>query len=110
MRRLLLCLPLCALVAPSNSGFSPNYGSSRSETKTFVDDEEYLPDGEGMRRLARTDPIGFLEYCLRRYKRTVKGYTAVMCKQERLGGRLGSWEVISITHRRQPNSTLFRWT
>jgi hypothetical protein len=63
-----------------------------------------------MQRLARTDPVGFLEHCLRRYQRTVNGYTAVMCKQERLGGRLGPWEVISVTHRRQPNSTLFRWT
>jgi len=109
MRRLLLCLPFCALLAPANSDTRVNDNSSGGQIRSFADDMLLLPNAEEIEHLAKVDPVGFLEYCLRRYQRNVKGYTTIMYKQERLGGKLYPLEVIEVSHRREPNSTLFRW-
>jgi len=109
MRRLLLLLPLCALIF-SPSGEKEPEKQRTLDLKPFVDDGKVaLPDGEGLEKLAQKDPIAFLENCLRRYQREVKGYTCTFQKQERLDNKLQPSETIAVTFRQDPNSVLFRW-
>jgi hypothetical protein len=68
-----------------------------------------LPDNAAMGRLARTDPIAFLENCLRRYDREVRGYRTTFLKQERLEGALQRTEVIDVAFRERPFSVLMTW-
>jgi hypothetical protein len=72
-------------------------------------DKPDLPSAADMERLARDKPIEFLEACLRHYDRTVKGYTLVMQKQERIGGKLQRTELLDVAFRNQPHSVLLRW-
>jgi hypothetical protein len=62
-----------------------------------------------MAHLAKEDPIGFLTECLARYDREVKGYRAVMQKQERIGGRLQPKEIINVCFKEKPHSVLLVW-
>src|SRR5260370_1431851 len=59
-----------------------------------------------MAQLAKDDPIAFLTECLARYDREVKGYRAVMQKQERIGGRLQPKEIINVCFKEKPHSVL----
>ncbi|HVS34424.1 MAG TPA: DUF1571 domain-containing protein [Gemmataceae bacterium] len=107
MRRLLICLPLCLLMAPSgphNAAHPP--GSNLAEV---IDDGSALPTQAQMKRLAETDPVAFLEACLRRYDREVKGYRCILHKQERLGGVLQPSEEIAVDFREKPFSVLMDW-
>jgi hypothetical protein len=106
MRKSLLCLPLCLLcVSDSSSTETP-------PTPTFrevADDGKALPSEAAMERLARNDPIAFLEACIRRYDREVKGYTTTLRKQERIDGKLERSEVIEVSFRESPFSVLMKW-
>src|SRR5262249_16037964 len=53
-------------------------------------------DNARMERLAKEDPIAFLENCLARYDREVTGYSLIMQKQERLQNKLLKREVIEV--------------
>jgi hypothetical protein len=68
-----------------------------------------LPDAAEMERLARDNPIAFLENCIRRYKRDVKGYSLVMHKRERIDGKLQRKELIEVFFKEEPFSVYFRW-
>jgi hypothetical protein len=74
-----------------------------------VEDKVPLPDNATMERLARTDPVAFLENCLRRYDREVRGYTATMVKQERIKGDLRPTEVVEVSFQEKPFSVLMSW-
>jgi hypothetical protein len=112
MRRLLLLLPLCALIL-SPEGEKDTERPRTLDLKPFVDDGDPLPDAESMEKLlASKDPIAYvkvLENSLRRYQREVKGYTCTFQKQERLGKKLHPSETIAVTFRQDPFSVLFRW-
>jgi hypothetical protein len=62
-----------------------------------------------MEKLADSDPVAFLENCIRRYQREVKAYHCIMQKQERLAGKLQPKEVIEVYFRDQPHSVYLRW-
>jgi hypothetical protein len=96
MARLLVCLPICLLLAPAYPGttFDPRQGSTKLVGK------EKLPTG---------DPITFLEKCLERYDREVKGYTLTLRKQERIGGVLQPLERIEVAYKDDPPSVFFKW-
>src|SRR5262249_41597380 len=49
-------------------------------------------------------PPSFLEMCLARYKQEVKGYSAKLFKQERVGGKLQPMEKVEVHFREQPFS------
>jgi hypothetical protein len=68
-----------------------------------------LPTEAALQNLAKTDPIRFLETCIRRYDREVKGYTATLRKQERIDGVLERSEVIDVAFREEPFSVLMKW-
>jgi hypothetical protein len=74
-----------------------------------TDDGSALPDAAGLERLARTDPLAFLEVCLRRYDREVRGYRATLRMQERLRGKEPRPEVIDVCFREEPFSVLLQW-
>ena len=62
-----------------------------------------------MERLAKTDALAFLEKCLLRYEREVKGYTAKLKKHERVHGKMQPAEEIDVSFREKPFSVLLSW-
>ena len=107
MPRLLLCLPLCCLLAPA--GLRNVAPADESAVESVDDDGGALPNEARMKRLAETDPVAFLETCVRRYDREVKGYRCVLHKQERLDGKLQPSEEIAVEFREKPFSVLLDW-
>ena len=109
MRRLLLCLPLCFVLLPGN----PRADSAPKEglplPPDLKDDGSTLPGAAEMERLARTDPIAFLQKCLLRYDREVKGYRCTLQKQERIDGKLKGTEEIDVQFREKPFSVRLDW-
>ncbi len=108
MLRVLFCLPVCLALAPHPL---PHAGLEWGGTALagVADDGARLPTDAQMEKLAKTDPIAFLENCLKRYDRDVKGYQTTLIKQERLGGKLQPTEVIDVQFREDPFSVLFTW-
>jgi len=106
MRRLVLCLPVCLMFI---SGLSSREAPSTSTFRDVSDNGAALPSEAAMERLAKTDPIAFMETCIRRYDREVKSYTATLRKQERIDGQLERSEIIDVAFREDPFSVLMRW-
>lgn len=109
MRRLLLCLPMCLCLAPCAPVTPPRAHMSEPTVDRVPDNGEKLPDAASMEKLAKEDPIAFLENCVRRHKRDVKGYKVTLQKQERIEGRLQKKEVIDVCFREEPHSVYFQW-
>jgi hypothetical protein len=110
MIRLTLCLPLCFVCFFVVDGHGNGGAEGASPILSDASDEGgKLPTNAEMERLARTDPVAFLENCLRRYNRTVKGYTCILQKQERIDGKLQRTEVIEAAFREEPFSVLMKW-
>jgi hypothetical protein len=106
MRRALLCLPLCFLCTSDSSSTEP---PPVATFRDVADSGNALPSEAEMERLAKTDPIAFLEACIQRYDREVKGYTATLQKKERIDGRIEPLEKIEVAFREQPFSVLMKW-
>ena len=74
-----------------------------------LDMTEGLPSQDRLESLARTDSVAFLRDCLLRYRKEVHGYYTTLQKQERLNGKLGPVETISVAFREDPFSVLLVW-
>lgn len=109
MRRLLLCLPLCLLMAPSSLPQHPAAPANEPPPPPGLREAEAFPDAVAMEELARTDPVAFLRACVRHCERTVHGYHLVMQKQERLGGVLRGREEIEVWFRERPYAVHLNW-
>jgi hypothetical protein len=110
MRRLLLCLPVYFVLLPGGPrAESADKQAAPAPLKAVKDDGAALPDNAAMTRLAKDDPIRFLENCLKRYDREVQGYRCTLVKQERLEGKLQRSEVTAIAFRERPFSVLMEW-
>lgn len=115
MRRLLLCLPLCLLMAPSSLPALPDAPAEaekpaeQSPRREPTPNEVPLPDSATMEKLAKSDPVAFLQQCLRYYERNVRGYHLVMQKQERLAGELRGREEIEVWFREKPYAVHLNW-
>src|SRR5262249_22353446 len=68
-----------------------------------------LPDDKKLEELAKTNPVAFLKYCLRRYDQTVQGYECTLKKQERIGDKLQPSETIAVKFREEPFSNILEW-
>src|SRR5262245_42587058 len=72
-----------------------------------------LPDNARMEVLAKEGPVAFLENCLIRYDREVKGYSLTMQKQERIDSKLHKKEIIEVHFRHGPakdgHSVFMNW-
>src|SRR5262245_31923320 len=86
MKRLTLYLPVCRRPLPLlvYPWLAPAFTGERALAQAgppaaaVIADKDALPDGAEMEKLARTDPLAFLENCLRRYRRDVQGYRLTM--------------------------------
>lgn len=107
MRRLLLILPLCLIFAPSPQLDSAAPRAPVPEAEINPDDA--LPTAERFVELARTDPIAFLKASILRYQREVRGYQAVLYKQEFIGGTLHPFETIDVAFQDEPYGLVLRW-
>jgi hypothetical protein len=107
MRRILLILPLCLIVAPSRPAAGPASRAPVPEADVNLTDS--LPTSAQLEELARKDVVAFLKACVLRYEKEVKGYQAVLVKQEFVGGKLNPVESIDVWFRDDPYSVLMRW-
>jgi hypothetical protein len=117
--RLLVCLPVCLLLAPSYPGTpgeppreSPEL-RARAEQLELLRTEGYPPSRQievlRLADLAARDPVGFFGKCLEHYDRHIQGYTLTLHKQERLGGQLHEVEQIAVAFKDSPHSVFFNW-
>src|SRR5207302_3974195 len=92
---------------------APVEDRSKPELITVEDTGKKLPDNARMEVLAKENPVAFLENCLIRYDREVKGYSLLMQKQERLEGTLYKKEITEVHYREGPekggHSVFMRW-
>jgi hypothetical protein len=89
---------------------APVFGSGRVSVLDPAPDDAPRSLDSKRAQVAKNDPIAFLTECLARYDREVKGYRAVMQKQERIGGRLQPKEIINVCFKEKPHSVLLVWT
>lgn len=108
MYRFLLALSP-VLFLGCGSGDAQPARATDPKNAAVVDRGDRLPTAAEMEKLAKDDPIGFVEACLRRYNREVQGYKGVLEKQERVGGTLNDAEVVTIAFREKPHSALMIW-
>jgi hypothetical protein len=95
--RQLAYLSLCLLVAPE----PPVALTTAEPTTASPAVQEPLPTG---------DIITFLEKCVQRYEeQKIKGYSVILHKQERIGGRLQPSEEIECYYREKPYSVFMHW-
>lgn len=65
--------------------------------------------GESLEDRAARDPLQFFDDAIERYDRTVRDYTCVFTKQERIGGKLGPEQVTNAMFREKPFSVRLEW-
>lgn len=109
MWRILLCLPLCLCLGSDRLDVEPVAPNGPACADAFKDNGNALPDAATMENLGRTDPIAFLENCLRRCIREAKSYSLVLQKQENGNGELQPTEVIKVCFKESPYSVYFQW-
>lgn len=59
--------------------------------------------------LCRNDPVAALAKSLRKYRTDIEGYTCMLIKRERIGGKLRDREVIACDFRESPFSVRMEW-
>jgi hypothetical protein len=95
--RQLAYLPLCLLLAPE------------PHAAPIAVEPIRAPSGL-QERLPTDDVIAFLEKCLERYdQQQIKGYSVILHKHERIGGKLQPPEVIECFYREKPYSVFMHW-
>jgi hypothetical protein len=110
MRLVMLCLLPCYLLAAAPSGPAHPARPPERPMPVIRDDGKPLSDAEQMERLAREQPLEFIEECLRRYRRDVRAYTLTMTKEECILGQPEKPEEMEVAFREQPYSVALRWT
>ena len=108
----LIAVAALTLIGTWDLYLPPERGAASEATLTVGNGGEGAAarSGSDLQQLAKNDPIQFLTECLARNDQEVKGYRAVMQKQERIGGRLQPKEIIDVCFREKPHSVLLRWT
>jgi hypothetical protein len=124
MRRLLLCLPLCLVLAPEQPPRAGPADKPKAPAVELADNSLTvgfaagcwtaphffpLPDETAMEQLAKADVIAFFRQCLCRYDREICGYTCKLDKTERLDGNVRPQETIAVCFREEPFSALLEW-
>jgi len=105
---LLLVIGICLALAPVGRPTVQTVIATPPPVPTILTCDA-LPSNEQFAMLARTDPIAMMSASLSRYSCEVRGYTCVMQKQERLGGKLGPDEIIRVAFRDDPFAVLMKW-
>lgn len=99
---------LCLTLAPGlRQSFAPAVGTPAAPTP-FPTSTARVSQDE-FDTLARTRPLAMLEAALRRVEGELRGYRAVMTKQERIGGKLFPPETIRVSCREEPFAVRMIW-
>jgi hypothetical protein len=108
--RVLWWLPLCLLPA-CTSAPEPSPAPPKEEETAVgkTDSTKATPSAAEMEKLAKSNPIAFLEESLRRYDQEVHGYRTTLVKQEFLDGKLQPIEKIDCLFREKPFSVRMDW-
>ena len=110
MRRILWLLFAALLALPGGAAISPAPRAAPVPVpEPVTNGDDALPTPAEMEKLGRTDALAFLRSCIRRYEKEVRGYTAVLEKQEFLNGKLGPVEVVEVAFREEPFSVFMKW-
>jgi hypothetical protein len=127
MKRFMLCVPVlliglpllgCLILAHSRPATPAAVEGAaavadtkeESATKAAAKKKGELPDNDGMVKLAKTEPMAFIENCLVKYTRQVKtGYTLTLWKHEVIDGVEYKPETIEVAFRQDPYSVYFHW-
>jgi hypothetical protein len=99
-----LFLPVCLAVAPY-----PARQDRPLALSSWADTGSSLPSPQEFDTLARTDAVAMLDACLRRDRRELSGYRAVMTKQETINGTTYPPEEIRVCFRAEPYSLSMQW-
>jgi hypothetical protein len=97
---------VCALAVPR--GPEPATAVTADPTDRVTLDG-HLPAPDQFLRLAQSDPVAMFEACVRRYKQEVRGFKAVLHKQERLKDKLCPPEVVRVAVREDPFAVQMIW-
>ncbi len=68
-----------------------------------------VPSVSEFEHMLQTNPVAAFEASLARLQRDVRGYTCVLQKQERLGGKLSEVDIIRHAVREEPFATTMHW-
>jgi hypothetical protein len=124
-----LCLPVCLLGLPllvllilahTHGGAHPVDANEINEVsaeaaaptpvKPIVEKKGALPDNAAMEKLAKDNPVAFLENCIARYPSVVKtGYSLTLYKKEIIGSTEFAAELIEVHFRENPYAVYFHW-
>jgi hypothetical protein len=105
-------LPLCLSLAPQGRELEPAEPVRPPATLVALAEPAEaapFPSNAEMAKLARYDPIAFLENCLRRYQAEVHSYSCIMQKRESVNGKLQDWETVQVHFREKPHSVYLCW-
>jgi hypothetical protein len=95
--KLIAILPICLFLSPEQREVT----AAARALAAMAGFQEPLPEG---------DEIAFLEKCIDHYDHDgIRGYAALMLKQERIGERLQPSEEIEIFYRASPHSVFMHW-
>ncbi len=64
---------------------------------------------EKIDKLAKSNHVALLEYCLDNYEGRYADYTCTFIKQERMGGKLGAPQVVEVKFMEDPFSVFMKW-
>ncbi len=112
MLRITLFLTLCLIIGPDRTEpaqdqFLVGEVPIPAAVVTTLD---AIPTAESFEELAKTDALACFRAAVARYHRDIPvGYTAVMRKHERIGGRMYQPENVEITYRNEPQAVLMKW-
>jgi hypothetical protein len=110
MHRLLICLPICLCLGPHYQEAADTPAKPTAPRADVVKDNgTALPKPDEMEGLAKNDVLAFFEQTLRRFGREVKGYSAVLQKQEKIDGKIYPTEVIDVRVREKPYAIYMAW-
>jgi Protein of unknown function (DUF1571) len=108
MARILVCLPLCLLLAPSYPGAPPVPPIRRLPTSGVVEKVGGDAKLDGLPN-PQKDVLGFFKACLNHYDQNVRGYTLNFWKKENIDGKEQPLEILDVWYRDHPLSVYFNW-
>jgi hypothetical protein len=107
MSRIIICIPFFlffALLYPRQQPVNEPEPIENFEQKVAA-----APDPKKKSILPEPDVVTFLEKCLERYDKEVKGYTTKLYKQERVHGKLLPHELVYAEFKENPHSVYMKW-
>lgn len=102
MARLFLLLPVCLLLHDQRA-YVQNFASY------LVPRETAATGHNAIAQICKHDPPRFLQMSLDRYERAVNTYSCLLCKRERVKGRLLAAEEVEVFFKERPHSVFMNW-